>query len=196
VDQRRTDTREQIQNVALELFAERGYDRASLREIAERLNVTKAALYYHFRTKDDILASVIEDFLVQLDALVDWAHGQPSDIDVRDEVLRRYSALLTGRTAQLARFMREGMAKIPELALGMKIRAHFAALIDVLAGPGDPTAGRLRAQVALAALQLATLSDPDLNPDDDATERRAAALTIATEIVHPLPRPAVETSRR
>ena len=185
MDQRRTDTREQIQSVALELFAEKGYDRASLREIAERLHVTKAALYYHFRTKDDILASVIEDFLLHLDALVEWAHGQPSDVDVREEVLRRYSALLTGRTAQLARFMREGMTKIPELALGMKIRAHFAALIDVLAGPGESTENRLRAQVALAALQLATLSDPDLEPAGDETDRRAAALKIATELVQP-----------
>ena len=185
MDQRRTDTREQIQSVALELFAEKGYDRASLREIAERLHVTKAALYYHFRTKDDILASVIEDFLLQLDALVEWALEQPSDVDVREEVLRRYSALLTGRTAQLARFMHEGMAKIPELALGMKIRAHFAALIDVLAGPGEHTEDRLRAQVALAALQLATLSDPDLEPADDETDRRAAALRIATELVQP-----------
>ena len=90
MDQRRTDTREQIQSVALELFAEKGYDRASLREIAERLHVTKAALYYHFRTKDDILASVIEDFLLQLDALVKWAHEQPPPTSTS---ARRYSSL-------------------------------------------------------------------------------------------------------
>ncbi|MCW2946577.1 MAG: putative transcriptional regulator, TetR family, partial [Actinoallomurus sp.] len=47
--ERRSDTREKIQAVALELFAEHGYDKTSLREIAERLDVTKAALYYHFR---------------------------------------------------------------------------------------------------------------------------------------------------
>jgi hypothetical protein len=81
--------------------------------------------------------------------------------------------------------MREGMAKIPELALDMKIRAHFAALIDVLAGPGESIENRLRAQVALAALQLATLSDPDLEPSGDETDRRAAALRIATELVQP-----------
>ena len=50
---RRGDTRVRIQQVALELFAEQGYERTSLREIAERLGVTKAALYYHFKSKEE-----------------------------------------------------------------------------------------------------------------------------------------------
>jgi AcrR family transcriptional regulator len=48
-------TRERILEVALKLFNEQGYDKTSLREIAERLDVTKAALYYHFERKQDIL---------------------------------------------------------------------------------------------------------------------------------------------
>jgi AcrR family transcriptional regulator len=48
-------TRERILDVALELFTEQGYDKTSLREIAERLGVTKAALYYHFERKEDLL---------------------------------------------------------------------------------------------------------------------------------------------
>jgi AcrR family transcriptional regulator len=52
------DTRERILDVALELFTEQGFDGTSLREIAERLNVTKAALYYHFESKDDILLAL------------------------------------------------------------------------------------------------------------------------------------------
>jgi AcrR family transcriptional regulator len=51
-------TRERILNVALELFTEKGFDGASLREIAERLGVTKAAIYYHFASKDDILMAL------------------------------------------------------------------------------------------------------------------------------------------
>ncbi len=52
---REQGTRERILDVALELFTDEGYDRTSLREIAERLGVTKAALYYHFPSKADIL---------------------------------------------------------------------------------------------------------------------------------------------
>ncbi len=48
-------TRERILDIALELFNEQGYDKTSLREIAEKLGVTKAALYYHFERKEDIL---------------------------------------------------------------------------------------------------------------------------------------------
>lgn len=51
-------TRERILDVALDLFVDQGYDGTSLREIAERLGVTKAALYYHFESKDDILMAL------------------------------------------------------------------------------------------------------------------------------------------
>jgi AcrR family transcriptional regulator len=52
------DTREQILDVALELFVDNGYDNTSLREIAERMGFSKAALYYHFPSKDDILMAL------------------------------------------------------------------------------------------------------------------------------------------
>ncbi|EFC83226.1 TetR/AcrR family transcriptional regulator [Parafrankia sp. EUN1f] len=51
-------TRERILDVALELFTHSGYEAVSLREIAQRLNITKAALYYHFASKDDILLAL------------------------------------------------------------------------------------------------------------------------------------------
>jgi len=51
-------TRERILNVALDLFTKKGFDGASLREIAEQLGVTKAAIYYHFASKDDILMAL------------------------------------------------------------------------------------------------------------------------------------------
>jgi AcrR family transcriptional regulator len=54
-DQPASSTRQRILDIALELFTERGYDATSLRDIAERLGTTKAALYYHFERKQDIL---------------------------------------------------------------------------------------------------------------------------------------------
>ena len=44
--------------MALDLFTEKGYDKTSLREIAEQLGFTKAALYYHFASKEDILMAL------------------------------------------------------------------------------------------------------------------------------------------
>jgi len=55
---RTRDTRERILDVALDLFIEQGFDGTSLRQIAEQLGVTKAALYYHFESKDDILLAL------------------------------------------------------------------------------------------------------------------------------------------
>ena len=54
------DTRAEILAVAAELFSAQGYEATSLREIAERLGITKAALYYHFPGKDDILRALLE----------------------------------------------------------------------------------------------------------------------------------------
>lgn len=53
-----SSTRERILDVALDLFIDKGFDGTSLREIAEQLGITKAALYYHFASKDDILRAL------------------------------------------------------------------------------------------------------------------------------------------
>lgn len=53
-------TRERILEAALELFTERGYDKTSVREVAERVGITKAALYYHFPSKGSLLSSLVE----------------------------------------------------------------------------------------------------------------------------------------
>ncbi len=51
-------TRDRILDVALDLFTTQGFDGTSLREVAERLGITKAALYYHFESKEDILLAL------------------------------------------------------------------------------------------------------------------------------------------
>ncbi len=51
-------TKERILDIALRLFTEQGFDATSLQEIADHLGFTKAALYYHFRSKDDILMAL------------------------------------------------------------------------------------------------------------------------------------------
>ncbi len=52
------DTRERILDIALELFTTQGYDKTSLRQIAEQLGFSKAAIYYHFASKGDILRAL------------------------------------------------------------------------------------------------------------------------------------------
>ena len=51
-------TRERILDIALDLFIEKGFDRTSLREIAAELGYSKAAVYYHFASKEEILLAL------------------------------------------------------------------------------------------------------------------------------------------
>ncbi|HTU96196.1 MAG TPA: helix-turn-helix domain-containing protein [Solirubrobacteraceae bacterium] len=53
-----SETRERILDVAQDLFTRQGYDKTSLRDIAERLQITKAALYYYFERKEDLLVEL------------------------------------------------------------------------------------------------------------------------------------------
>ena len=51
-------TRERILDVALDLFTDQGFDATSMREIAERLDISKPAIYYHFASKEEILMAL------------------------------------------------------------------------------------------------------------------------------------------
>ncbi|MGO9334821.1 MAG: TetR/AcrR family transcriptional regulator [Acidimicrobiales bacterium] len=51
-------TRERILWIALDLFTTQGYEKTSLRQIAGRLGFSKAAIYYHFASKEDILMAL------------------------------------------------------------------------------------------------------------------------------------------
>lgn len=51
-------TRERILDIAQDLFCTQGYDKTSLRQIADELGFSKAAIYYHFESKEDILMAL------------------------------------------------------------------------------------------------------------------------------------------
>ena len=51
----RDEKRDAVLRTAVQLFLEQGYHRATLNEVAERLNITKPALYNYFRSKEEIL---------------------------------------------------------------------------------------------------------------------------------------------
>src|SRR6202042_1820753 len=134
----RTDTRSRVQKVALELFAEQGYEKTSLREIAERLGVTKAALYYHFKSKEDIVHSFTDDYFAAIDALVDWGKQQPQTEETRREILDRYVGIVLGG-GEVFRFLEQNRAAVQGMETGKdrvaRFRDRLDSLVDVLAGP-------------------------------------------------------------
>ena len=64
-------TRQQILETAQRLFTEHGYDATSLQMIADEMGLTKAAVYYHFRAKTDILRAAMQPGIQRLESLLD-----------------------------------------------------------------------------------------------------------------------------
>jgi AcrR family transcriptional regulator len=157
----RGGTRERIQSIALELFAEQGYEKTSLREIAERLGVTKAALYYHFKSKEDIVRSFIEDYRAELEQVIAWGASQPRTPETRAEILRRYADIVSEQLAVI-RFMEQNQAAMHTLmsdsgARKKMFRDQFMSLCDLLAPPGAPLADRVRAITAVIAIGMSPM---------------------------------------
>ena len=180
----RTDTRSRMQKVALELFAEQGYEKTSLREIAERLGVTKAALYYHFKSKEDIVHSFTDDYFSELDALVEWAKEQPRGEENRREILDRYVSIVLA-SSEVFRFLEQNRASVQSMEAGKerfaRVRARLDALVDVLVGAEAPLRDRVRA--ATAVLSVGATCMFFLQQVDDPDKLRAIVLELATDLV-------------
>ncbi len=167
----RGDTRARIQQVAVALFTEHGYEKTSLREIAEHLDVTKAALYYHFKSKEDIVVSLVEDYYGQIDALIAWARAQPRDAGTRREILRRYVAVIA-EGDEVFRMLHQNQAAVNTLASSKGrstlFRERLTGLVDVLVKPGGGTPERVRAAMALGGVSVGWMIFADQVDDRNA----------------------------
>jgi len=169
--------------VALELFAEQGYDKTSLREIAERLGVTKAALYYHFKSKEDIVASLVEDYFHKIDELISWGRTLPRTPQSRAEILTRYFGILADGSG-VFRMVQHNQASVNSLAHAKNrealYRERMHAMVGVLSAPDAPLAAQIRAAAALASVSFGCMffADRARTPD----ELREAVLGIAFEL--------------
>ena len=181
----RTDTRARVQKVALELFAEQGYEKTSLREIAGRLGVTKAALYYHFKSKEDIVHSFTDDSFAEIDDLLDWAKDQPRTEETNREILDRYVGIVLAGS-EVFRFLEQNRAAVQGMEAGKerftRFRGRLDTLVDLLAGPDAPLRDRVRASAAL--LSVGATCHVYLQQVDDPDKLRAIVLEMATDLIH------------
>ncbi|MFI9379838.1 TetR/AcrR family transcriptional regulator [Kutzneria sp. NPDC052558] len=183
----RRDTRQRIQDAALAVFAERGFEQATLREIAERLEITRPALYYHFKTKEEILDAAMSDLLVQLDDMIAWAEGQPREIATYRELLTRFALLLIDRVPLVMRLMQaEGRVR-------SRLVEQTMAVLALLTPPDPTPAEQLRARGALTTVLVANAPLP-LKPDVPKAERARMAVEIAVELLDPARAHAVSTA--
>ena len=162
------DTRARILRAALEEFSTRGYHATSVRELAERVGVTKTAVLYHFPGKADIVTALAEPMLADVEAAMAKAEDAADprsaaiegllDVWLSHRYLLRMNLRDLGLTASDEVFerFRDGM-----------LRAN-----TLVAGPDPDLAGQVR-----AAQAIAMLSDPVvLFADAPAGELRAAVL--------------------
>jgi len=179
---RRGDTRTEIQRVALSRFTNDGYDKTSLREIAEDLGVTKAALYYHFQTKESILESLVNDVGQSIAELVAWVSAEPSTRERRLEMLRRLAALTQGGVGDLMRCVQQNEVSLGALPGTVEIVHRYKdELWRACTPPGATLEDRLRARVAIMAVLVANKGADDLGGTDQ--ERTETALRIAADVM-------------
>ncbi|MFD1541244.1 TetR family transcriptional regulator [Nonomuraea guangzhouensis] len=160
------DTRSGILRVALELFASLGYHATSVREIAERLNLTKTAVLYHFPSKKDILATLAEPMLADMEAAVEAANG----IEGEDFRRKRW-VVIEGLLDVWLRHRFLMRMNTQDLALGAD-RPTFERFRDTamtaerfIAGPDADLAGQVRAVQAFAMLSDPVVMFADLPAD-------------------------------
>jgi AcrR family transcriptional regulator len=187
VDHRRTQTRQRIQEVALELFAQKGYDDTSLQELADRLQVTKAALYYHFKTKEEIARSLFEDVTIAFDGFLAWAGEQPKTAEGRRAILRRYQTFIQERRwPALLAILKHNPVTLREMWTVADVASRMVELNRTLRPPGADARAQVRTMVAIVALhvgltrgQLAGRMIVDASDEEVA----AAAVEVALDLI-------------
>lgn len=157
--------RERIVDVAVELFARQGYQGTSLRHIAERLGVSKAAVYHHFHAKDDIARTVIGRALDVLTEASDrlvvagtdpgaWQRALPQIIDIA--LRHRQMLVVLERNEDVFHAL---FANDPEV--GARLSAQNTKLSALFADPALDPRVRVRLGSTLGAIfgPLVMLSD-------------------------------------
>lgn len=172
-------TRERILEVALDLFIHKGYAETSLREIAAELGFSKAALYYHFESKQDILLALHVRVHGLTDGVLPMLQAEADAGDIWERLIDRLIglALQNRRLIELHLRNQEAIAEIHRDAAALEKHGPVRHDVDeyllgLLRDPSLPLEGRVRrtaslgviAAVLLAASAFADVPDADLEP--------------------------------
>jgi AcrR family transcriptional regulator len=170
------DTKERLLKAALDVFAEQGYTAASVDEIAARAGVTKGALYYWFRDKEDLAADVQRELWASIAA--EARQGIDRDATTSDNLKLSFRAYLRSlREHSYARFFLRDCWAVPSLeAVGRAQQEAGVAMVQrhveegIARGDLVPVDAETLTRVLLAAFAEATLHVLTSGKADDATE--------------------------
>jgi len=107
--QRSLETRGAILDAAIAEFAERGFEGASIRAIADRLGLQHPLITYHYRSKDILWRAAAEHAFAQIRAGWDTSVPENSDLPPLDRLREEYATLFRYTVAfpEFHRFMRQ-----------------------------------------------------------------------------------------
>lgn len=158
------ETRARVLEVALELFLGQGYQASSMQQIADRLGITKAALYYHFSSKSDIVGSLVTPLVDDLERAMDKAARAGSPQGVRAAVLEGYVDLVLAYRGSLLALMRDVSATPQDFH--ERVIALTGRAIELITGPGAGLEEKVRATQALSALGDPLIMFPEVPSDE------------------------------
>ncbi|MFE3793250.1 TetR/AcrR family transcriptional regulator [Nocardia tengchongensis] len=178
-------TKEAIRDAALQLFASKGFDHSSLREVADAVGITKASLYYHYASKVDLLVAIIEPMFDEVRDQVERLDDLPATPEnVREVIRERLHSTLANRQVG-ALCMRDTVAIVN--ALGNRypdiIELHHR-MCRWMAGPGADDDTLLRAAAAMQVLSTAMMSQ-EIVPTTDVDHVETTLLNAALGVLYP-----------
>lgn len=156
-------TRERILEAARELFGRNGFQRTSIREIAERLDLTKTAVLYHFSAKADILSALAEPLLEDLESAVATA-VRPDPEETRWVLLEGLLDVHLAHRGSL-RMILQDVALFAHESVFQRFVEAMTTANHIVSGPDPDLRERVR-----AAQAIAMLSDPVIILADAPTE--------------------------
>jgi AcrR family transcriptional regulator len=154
----RSGTRERIQEVARALFLQQGVQRTSLQDIADKLGITKPALYYHFASREDLVRSILVPLIEEGEQFV--AEQESRDGTDPREVLEGYFDFHYRHRQDMVLVLAE-LTMLADLGLIDKVLAWRDRLGKLVFGPTPTLAQSTRAVVAFGGLQDCCLQFPD-----------------------------------
>ncbi|WP_328328272.1 TetR/AcrR family transcriptional regulator [Kribbella sp. NBC_00382] len=165
------DTKAEIHRAALELFSAQGYEKTSLREIAEQVGITKASLYYHYSSKQDLLQAIIGTFFDDIKRVFAQVGEQPWSVEREVELLSAYLDVVIKHRSTGPTVLRDITAVLAAFDDQLDdLIAQSRAFQLWLAGPDPTPTDRVLAAAAVevvgavlsAGLDAAELSDEEL----------------------------------
>lgn len=149
----RPSSKEHVVAVALEAFREKGFANVSLRDLAESAGLTKAALFYHFPAKADLLAEIAAPLLSAMDEALESLEATRPRPDALSVLTRYLDALLDAR--EICAFLFSEMAAVRDQGLAKEFAARRMRFENLLTKGAHSQASRVRAECAIGLLQEA-----------------------------------------